>query len=166
MQKHFSYLSKGLLSWLVSFIFRWICKNIFHICPKDYFHGWYYSFSDGYAKTFFIFFQRITFLDSRYQAGTSQRKEVLSEACKQGKSVVIIGNFLFCDQYSRPNFVVSASHYQLNKLIIGLVPENLTFMKACIVDGMDFEKLTNQKQFENKLDMDIKLQFSKHYEEF
>ena len=134
---------------------------ICHICPKDYFHGWYYSFSDGYAKTFFIFFQRITFLDSRYQAGTSQRKEVLSEACKQGKSVVIIGNFLFCDQYSRPNFVVSASHYQLNKLIIGLVPENLTFMKACIVDGMDFEKLTNQKQFENKLDMDIKLQFSK-----
>ena len=75
-------------------------------------------------------------------------------------------NLFFCDQYSRPNFVVYASHYQLNKLIIGLVPENLTFMKACIVDRVNFEKLTNQKQFENQLDMDIKLHFEKHYEEF
>ena len=95
-------------------------------CPKDYPHGSHYSFSDGYAKTIFIFVQRITFMDSWYQAGTSQRKEL--EACKQGKFVAIIGKSLFCDQYSRPKIVVSASHYQLNKLIVGLVLENLTFM--------------------------------------
>ena len=143
---YLSYLSKGLLSWLVLFIFRWICKNMFHICPKDYFYG-----------QSVILIIRL----AHHNVKSSCRKPANKENPLQS-----LENLLFCDQYSRPIFFVSASHYQLNKLIIGLVPENLTFMKACIVDGMDFEKLTNQKQFENKLDMDIKLQFSKHYEEF